>query len=178
MNPIARHAGPDRRLELADQLQLIQRGRVAAGAAPDRADAEILGRARIEVSHRMDAERERDMDEIVRGRADHDKGAAEAAYAVLHVVGGARVEQRAAGHAARAPIFDDLGAWRDAELVVKPLRRNLSQRVLGEERNLRPHVGVVEPVDIDAAQAVAKERRPARKLDGAPLALALNALDL
>jgi hypothetical protein len=64
------------------------------------------------------------------------------------------------------------------KLVVEPLRRNLSQRVLGEQRNLRPHRGVVEPVDIDAGEPAAKERRPARQLDGAPLALALDPLDL
>jgi hypothetical protein len=138
----------------------------------------LLGGARIEMRDRVDAEREGDVDEIVRGRADDHEGPAETADAVFHVDRGARIEQRASGDPARAPIFHHLGARRDAELVVEPLRRNLPQHVLGEQRNLRPHRGVVEPVDIDAAEPVAKERRPARQLDGAPLALALDPLDL
>jgi hypothetical protein len=138
----------------------------------------LLGGARIEVRYRVDAEREGDVDEIVRGRADDREGAAETADAVFHVGRGARIEQRASGHAARAPIFHDLGARRDAELVVEPLRRNLPQRVLGEQRNLRPHLGLVEPVDIDAAEPLAKERRSPRQFDRAPLALALNPLDV
>jgi len=60
---------------------------------------------------------------------------------------------------------------------VKSIRRDLPQRVLGQQRYLRPNLGIVEPLGIDAGKSVAKEWRSTRLLEGVPLAGALNPVD-
>jgi hypothetical protein len=68
---------------------------------------------------------------------------------------------------------DHIPARRDAELFVKFVGRDLPQLILGEQWDFGPHGRVVEPVEIDAPQPVAKERRPHSQFDGAALAHAL-----
>ena len=178
MNAVARHAGPDGRLEVADQFELGQRWCVAARAAPERPDAEILGGAGIEMSDRMNPERKRDMHQVFLGRPHDHEGATEAEDAVFHVERGARIKQRAAGDASRAPILDHLAARLDTELLVKLVRRDLPQFVLGEERNFRPNVRIVQSIEIDTGQPIAKERGAQCKFHGAPLARLLDRFEL
>ena len=118
----------------------------------------------------MHAEREGDVRAIVGGRADQRPGALEGEQAVHHVLGRARVEQRPAGGAARAPVLDHLAARLDAELVVEALGRDLAQLFLGEQRDLVPDVFGF------AVGNSLQERRLARALDRDLLALALNLL--
>ena len=120
----AAHSSPcraDRGLEVVDELELDFGRRVGARAAPDGADAAVDRGARVEVRHRVHAEREGDVGAVVGGGADQRPGALEGEQAVLHVLGRARVEERPAGGAARAPVLDRLGARLDAELVVEAL---------------------------------------------------------
>ena len=112
------------------------------------------------------------------GRADDHERAPEARDAVFHVARRARIEQRTAGHAARPPVLDNGAARRDAELGLEALGRNLSQLILGEQRDLRPHLGIIQPVEIDALQTIAEERRTHRLRHRAPLASALDFRDV
>ena len=159
---VARHAEPDRRLEVVDQLELRLRGRVGAGAAPHGADAVVDRGAGVEVRHRMHAEREGDVRAVVGGGADQRPGALEGAQAVLHVLGRARVEQRPAGGAARAPVLDHLGARLDAELVVEALGRDLPQLFLGEQRDLVPDVLGRAPGEFASSGTATAARAPPR----------------
>src|SRR5204863_8173894 len=95
---------------------------------------------------------------------------------VLHVLGRARIEGRPAGGAARAPVLDDLGARRDAELVVEALRWNLAQRFLRQHRNATPSLRLVHAAEVQARQAPLPERRLHRALDGEALSLAVDAV--
>mgnify|MGYP003694284807 CR=1 FL=1 len=66
MQAVARHAEPDRRLEVVDQLELHLGRRVGAGAAPHGADAVVDGGAGVEVRHRVHAERKGDVRAVLR----------------------------------------------------------------------------------------------------------------
>src|SRR2546426_4275410 len=77
MQSIARHADPDARLEVVDQLELRLGGRVGARAAPDGADPQVDRRARIEMRDRVNAQGKRDVRAVVRRRADQRPGALE-----------------------------------------------------------------------------------------------------
>src|SRR5216684_1567409 len=70
MQPVARHAQPYGRLEVVNQLELDFGRRVVARAAPYRADAEVDRGARVQMRHRVHAERERDVRAVLRGGAD------------------------------------------------------------------------------------------------------------
>ena len=54
-----------RRRRAADQLELHLRRRIVAGAAPYRADAELLGGPGVEMADGVNTHRERDVGDIV-----------------------------------------------------------------------------------------------------------------
>src|SRR5687768_2018721 len=158
---------------MVDELELRLGRGVRARAAPDGADAAVDRRARIEMRHRMHAERKRDVRAVVGGGADQRPGTLEGEQAVHHVLGRARVEKRPAGGAARAPVLDHLGARLDAELVVEALGRDLAQLLLGEERDPVPDV-----FRVSRGNALLQEGRAPRALERDLLAFAVDALDL
>src|SRR5712691_3899709 len=178
MQSIARHADPDGRLEVVDQLELRLGGRVGARTAPDGADAQVDRRARIEMRDRVNAQGKRDVRAVVRRRADERPGALEDQHVVLHVLRRARVEERPAGGAPRAPVLDHPGAWLDAELVVEALGRDLPQVLLGQDGYFSPDLGIVEPLKVELRHPFPEERRAHRALDGDALSYAMNSLDL
>src|SRR6185503_457610 len=154
---------------VVDQLELHLGRRVGAGAAPHGADAVADRGSRVEVRHRVHAEREGDVRAVGGLRADQRPGALEGAQAVLHVLGRARVEERPAGGAARAPVLDHRAARLDAELLVEALRRNGTQLLLGERRDAVPDV-----LGLALWNPLPEEAGLARSLDGDLLALSLN----
>src|SRR5687768_11546728 len=157
---------------MVDELELRLGRGVRARAAPDGADAAVDRRARIEMRHRMHAERKRDVRAVVGGGADQRPGALEGEQGVHHVLGRARVEKRPAGGAAGAPVLDHLGARLDAELVVEALGRDLAQLFLCKKRNFPPRV--VEPIEIESGNSLAQEPGLHRALNRDPFALALD----
>src|SRR5205814_8100951 len=178
MQAVARHADPDGRLEMVDQLELRLGRRVGARAAPDGADPQVDRRARIEMRDRVYAQGKRDVRAVVRSRADQRPGALEDQHVVPHVLRRARIEQRPPGGAARAPVLDHASARLDAELVVEALRRDLPEVLLGEDRYLSPDLGIVEPLQVDLRHPFPEERPAYRALDGNALARALDALNV
>src|SRR2546423_1811690 len=126
----------------------------------------------------MDAERKRDMCTLTRLGAGAIVGAREGEQAVLHVAEAARVEKRLPGDAARAPVLLDAVGRRHAELAIELLVGQRTQRVLVEDRDLAPLVGVVQALDPDLLQSRLPERRAHRLLYRRALALPLNALEL
>ncbi len=178
MQAVARHADPDRRLEVVDQLELRLGGRIGPGAAPHRADAEVDRGARVEMRDRVHAERERDVRAIVGRGADQRPGALECEQVVRHVLGGARIEERAAGGAARAPVLDHLCPRRDAKLVVEARGWNLAQRLLGEHRDAAPDLGLVHAVEIDRRHAPPPELRLQRALDREAFSFTMDAINV
>ena len=105
------------------------------------------------------------------------EGAREGLEADFDVAKAARVEQRLAGDAARAPVLGDAVVLRDAELAVELRVRQRAQRVLVEDRDLAPDLRVVELRQVEPRQSLLPERRAQRPLDRAALALALEAAD-
>src|SRR3989454_5209606 len=178
MQSIARHADPDGRLEVVDQLELRLGGRIGARAAPDGADAEVDRRARIEMRDRVNAQGKRDVRAVVRGRADQRPGALEDQQVVLHVLRRARVEERPPGGAAGAPVLDHTGARLDAELVVEALRRDLPQVFLAQDRYFSPDLWIIQPLQVELRHPFPEKRRAHCALDGNALAFMLDALDL
>ena len=130
------------------------------------------------MGHGVDAQRKRNVGAVLRSGADQRPGALEGHDVGRHVLGRARIEQRPAGGAARAPVLDHLGARRDAELLVEPLRGNLAQRILRQHRDLAPFLRVIQPREIDRRHAPLPERRLQRPLDRDALALALDPRDV
>jgi hypothetical protein len=61
---------------------------------------------------------------------------------------------------------------------MKPVRRNLPQLFLREERYFPPDIRIVEAIQIDALESVAKERRAQGELHRAALSFALDLHDL
>src|SRR5439155_2050802 len=142
------------------------------------ADAEVDRRARVEMRDRMHAERKRDVRAVLRGGADQRPRALEGHEVRLHVLGRARIKQRPAGGAARAPVLDHPGARLDAELVVEALGRNLAQVLLGQHRNAPPDLWIIQPHEVDGRHAPLPERRLQRAFDRDALALVLDTLDV
>src|SRR5439155_222696 len=82
-----------------------------------------------------------------------------AEQAMPEVFGGARIEGRAPGRAARAPELDGGARWLNAERRIERVGIEGSQLVLRQRRDLPPLVGIVEPVDVDTGHARGQERR-------------------
>src|SRR3954464_1924605 len=105
-------------------------------------------------------------------------GARERFQAVLHVAEAARIEERLARDAARAPVL--LHAFRrgDAELAIELLVGKAAQRVLVEDRNAAPFVRILQSIEPHILETGPPERRAHRLLDRDALALHLDATDL
>ena len=176
---VARHRREDRRLQLADELELDRRRRGRARAGPGGGEALHLRRARRELADRVDAERKGDVHDVAGARADARPDAAEAdAEVVVEILGRARIEERLPGRAARAPQLARGADRRDAEVGVELAGGKLAQLVLGEDGDLRPLLGIVEPVEADAVDARREQLRPPRALDGEALPRAVDRVDL
>ena len=138
-----------------------------------------LRRARPHVTHRMDAERGRDVRPVISPAGDPGgrEGAGETDHVVQDVLEGLGVEQRLSRAAAGTPVLADRLGADGAELLVEPLGGHRPELVLGEDRNLRPFLRVVELARVDPREARAPERRAPGALDGEALAPALDGLD-
>ena len=83
-----------------------------------------------------------------------------------------------AAGSAGAPVFDHRSLRLDAELRREVLRCDLAQLFLGQQGNLRPHLRIVQAVDIDMVEPALVERRALGAFEGDAPALALDAGDL
>ena len=177
---IARHAHPDRGLERLDQSQLLDRRQRRTGPRPNRPHPHDLRRPRPHMPHRVDAERRRDMRLLVLRAVDsrRGEGADEADHVEQDVFERLRVEQRLAGAPARTPVLAHRLFADGAEILVEPLGGHLPKFVLGQDRDFRPFLGIVELVGIDPLQKRAPERGTPGALDGDALAPPLYGLDL
>src|SRR5262249_8077608 len=97
---------------------------------------------------------------------------------MLDVLGRTWIEQGPPGGPARSPIFDHRSLRLDAELLMKILGRDLAQVFLGQQRDFRPYLRVIQPARVDPIQPALVERRLSGAFEGDALALALNGGDL
>src|SRR6185436_1698710 len=178
MQRVARHAEPDGRLQAPDQLQLQGRGGRRAGARPVDRDAARSGAARVDLADRVDAQREGDVGTLAAAGPGAVEGAREGLEANLDVSEAARVEERLAGDAARAPVLRDAVVARVAELAVELGVRQPAQRVLVEDGNLTPDLRIMQSLQIyPFGNPFLPERRLEGALDRGALALALEAAE-
>src|SRR6185436_19384096 len=175
---IARHAEPDGRAQTLDQLELQRRRGRGARARPVHRDAARGGATRVDLPDRMDAEREGDVRALAAPCTGAVEGARERLQAEFHVTEAARVEQRLAGDAARAPVLGDAVVRGVAELAVELLVRQRAQGVLIEDRDAAPDLGMVELRQVELRDALFPERRAHRPLDRGALAFALQLANL
>src|SRR5258705_159845 len=110
------------------------------------------------------------MSHIADARADAVIDAAKADHRPAQVLGGARVEQRLAGSAARTPELAPVLARADAELAVELLGRQAAQRLLVEDRDVAPMLGALQPLT--------EKRRSPGLLQRPLLAFILDLLEL
>src|SRR6185436_2172031 len=156
-----------------DQLELQRRRGRSPRARPVDRDAARGGAARIDLPNRMDAERKGDVRALAASGAGAVEGARERLQAEFHVAEAARVEQRLAGDAARAPVLGDAVVLGVAKLAVELLVRQRTQRVLVENRDATPDLGIVELRQVQLRDSLFPEGRANRPLDRGALAFAL-----
>ena len=166
VQPVARHPHPDRRPERQDQVELDLGRRAGAGAGPDHADAALVGGPGPKLACRMDAERKRHVAQVAVPGAGDRPAAAELEIAVFHVGMGARVKERHAGRPAGAPVFGDLAARRDAELLPEIFDADLAQDFLVDDRDFGPFLRIVEPAGVDTVEPAPVVLRALGVLDG------------
>jgi hypothetical protein len=126
----------------------------------------------------MNAQGQRHVARVAFFETDALECAVEAEHAIAQIRIGARIEQRLAGDAARAPVFGDLIALREAEIREKLLRRQRPQLLLGQHGDLPPSGRVGHSLGIDALEPLLMERRAKRILDRSDLAFPLEGGDL
>src|SRR5215813_3405033 len=178
MQRIARHAEPDRRLQALNQVELQGGRRRGTRAGPVHSDAARGGAARVDLADRVDTHREGDVGTLAAAGAGAVEGTSERLEAHLDVKPAAGVKERLAGDPARAPVLGDAVVARVAELAVELGLRQPTQRVLVEDRNLTPDLGVVQSLKIHlSGKPLLPERRLEGALDRGALALALEAPD-
>src|SRR5215471_12105321 len=97
---------------------------------------------------------------------------------VLHIGEGARIEQRDAGGAARAPVLRDLLRLGDAELAGGMVVGDAAQGFLIDDRDLRPLLRIIEAILADMVELAPVEWRLAGIAQRDRLALALDARDV
>src|SRR6185436_11566692 len=105
-----------------------------------------LAGARHHLPRGMDPERHRKVRELSGAGADAVVDAAKADHRPVQVLGGARIKERPAGGAARAPELAPLLARTGAEVAVELLRLKAAQRLLVEHRDVAPVLRCLEPV--------------------------------
>src|SRR4051812_37569758 len=115
---------------------------------------------------------------LARPAADAVIGPRERDQRVAHVLETARIEERRARRAARAPILLDPAFRRQAEIGVEGAVRHLPELLLGEDRYLAPFVGIVEPVRAYVVELARVEWRALCLLECEALALPLDGRDL
>ena len=176
MQRIARHADQDVRTQLVDQLDLQRRGRRRTRPRHQRTHVGGFGGAGHHLTDRVDSEGERAMHPLAGLPAGARIDARKPVHRDLDVEAAARIEQRAAGGAARTPILRDRVARGrlQAEVAIELLVRHGAQHVLVEQRDLRPFARVVEAREIDVVELAAKERRAPGLAHGRDLALRLD----
>src|SRR5205823_5230765 len=97
---------------------------------------------------------------------------------VLHIAEAARIEERLARHATRAPVLLDAVCRLDAELVIELAIAERAQRLLVEDRDPTPLVCIFETVEAHLLQPRPPERRAQRLLYRVALPFGLDAADL
>ena len=177
MQAVAAHAHPDGGLESLDQFELQNRRRGRPRARPVDGNAARACGPRQHLADGVNAKRKRHMRAAAAPAARAIVNARKADHGGFDIVKAARIEQRGAGRAARAPIFGNAVIGRQAEVLVEFLVVELAQSVLVEQRNFAPLVRIVEPLGIHVVEFALIERRAACLRERPPLALGLKALD-
>src|SRR5437868_8635922 len=127
----------------------------------------------------MDAEWKRDVGTLAPLRAGAIVGARKRLQPDFHVAEASRIEERLPGDAARAPVFLYAVVLAQAEVAVELRIRKRPQRVLVQDRNPAPDFRIIELVERQVFRhALLPERRTQGLLDGNPLLLTLDALDV
>src|SRR5262245_30988522 len=105
----------------------------------------------------MDTQRKRDVRALTAPSAGAVEGARERFQPDLDVAEAARVEERLAGDAARAPVLRDAVVASVAELAIELRVRQRTQRVFVEDRDAAPDLGVLQLAQIQAGKPLLPE---------------------